>query len=152
MKKIFLFVFALFVGMAVVSAQNSNQPELVNGAAITFVKTTHDFGSEIPLNSQDVEYSFEFTNTGNEPLVLSNVRANCGCTTPTWSKEPILPGKTGIVKAKYTTTNRAGQFRKQITVSSNATNGPQVLNIMGTVVANSTNNELLKNPEETNAN
>lgn len=133
MKKI---VFTLIIALTATFAysQNEGDVELVNGPVITFEEKVHDFGNQIPKGSKDVECDFIFTNTGNEPLILSNVRANCGCTTPSWSKEPILPGKQGTIKAKYTTTTRVSKFRKQITVSSNATNGAQILTIQGTIV------------------
>lgn len=147
MKKIMITAFvALFVAFAA-QAQQSEPQETANGAEITFEKTVHDFGNNIPKGSKDVECEFIFTNTGNEPLILSNVRANCGCTTPGWSRQPVLPGKTGSVKAKYTTTHRASTFRKQITVSSNAVNGTQILTIKGKVVNKPEESTVEKEPE-----
>lgn len=80
-----------------------------------------------------VSYEFEFVNTGNKPVKISKVTASCGCTTPYWSKEPILPGKKGKIKATYNTTGRPGNFNKSITVNSNATNKLVVLFISGKV-------------------
>lgn len=100
-------------------------------AEISFQAVSHDFGTIIEGTQATVE--FEFTNNGNAPLVLSSVSASCGCTTPEWTKEPIMPGQTGIIKAIYNSTGRPGSFTKSITVNSNAKNGTMVLTIKGTV-------------------
>lgn len=92
-------------------------------------------------------HEFKFTNTGNAPIVISNVQASCGCTTPEWTKDPVLPGKAGIVKAVYNSNGRPGVFNKTITVTSNATQPSVVLSIKGTVL---TRDEMRKNytPEQ----
>ncbi|MEZ5055093.1 MAG: DUF1573 domain-containing protein [Chitinophagales bacterium] len=82
---------------------------------IKFNKLEHDFGNQ-PQN-KPVTYEFEFSNTGTEPIILENVKASCGCTTPTWTKEPVMPGKKGSVKAQYNMA-REGAFRKSITVTT----------------------------------
>ncbi|MCD8528708.1 MAG: DUF1573 domain-containing protein [Chitinophagales bacterium] len=104
-----------------------------NGAQISFQEDTHNFGevSEGPK----VSYEFNFTNTGTEPLVLSNVKASCGCTTPSWPKEPILPGENGTILVTYNTSNRVGKFNKTITITSNAEEATKVLKINGEVMA-----------------
>lgn len=96
---------------------------------MAFATEIHDFGT-IP-EGPAAEFEFKFTNTGKEPINLSQVRASCGCTTPSWSKDPVLPGKTGIVKASYNTDHRPGPFTKSITVMSDA--GTKVLTIKGNV-------------------
>ena len=65
-------------------------------------------------------HEFVFTNNGNQPLVLTAVKASCGCTTPSWTKEPVLPGQSGHIKASYNSKNRPGRFHKSITITSNA--------------------------------
>ena len=110
MKKIILlatFVFAIFVSFA----QDAEKKE--NGPRISFEETTHEYG-EIELNS-DGAYDFAFTNTGNEPLILSKPRSSCGCTVPSWPKEPILPGETNNIKVTYNT-KKAGSFNKTETI------------------------------------
>lgn len=77
---------------------------------------------------------FKFTNTGNAPIVLTNVRASCGCTTPEWPKEPILPGESAAIKAIYNSKNRPGSFNKTITITSNASTPVKRLQISGDVV------------------
>jgi hypothetical protein len=80
---------------------------------IKFNEIEHNFGNG--PQGKPVSHEFVFTNTGTEPLILESVKASCGCTTPEWSKEPIMPGKTGVIKAQYNMA-REGSFRKSITV------------------------------------
>lgn len=96
---------------------------------IKFKTEVHDFGT---LQEGDpAEAEFVFTNTGDKPLIIQNVQPGCGCTTPYWSKDPVAPGKTGIIKAAYGTKGRVGSFNKNITVTSSA--GTNVIYIKGTV-------------------
>ncbi|KAA5534981.1 DUF1573 domain-containing protein [Taibaiella lutea] len=96
---------------------------------IKFKTETHDFGT---LQEGDpAEAEFVFTNTGKKPLIIQNVQPGCGCTTPFWSKDPVAPGKTGVIKASYGTKGRVGAFNKNITVTSTA--GTNVIYIKGTV-------------------
>jgi hypothetical protein len=93
-------------------------------AEIHFGETVHDFGAI--LKGGDGTYQFEFTNTGNAPLLLSNASSSCGCTVPSFPKTPIAPGEKGTVVVKYDT-NRPGSFHKSVTVSSNAKSAPSVV-------------------------
>ena len=127
MKKVIclLGLFLLFAGA--VKAQ-----EVRNGAEIEFEKTVHDYGN-VPYNGNG-ECEFRFTNTGNEPLIVPKPKSSCGCTIPTWPKEPILPGESEVIKVTYRT-NRPGTINKTVTVTSNAVqNGTVVLRIKGTVM------------------
>ena len=125
MKNLIL-VIALMFSVAIAGAQDEKAAteKKVNGPEISFPKTTHDYGT-IYLNG-DGTYNFEFTNTGNEPLILSKPRSSCGCTVPAWPKEPILPGETNKIKVTYNT-HKAGSFNKTVTVYSNAKNKTTVL-------------------------
>ncbi|MFN8281891.1 MAG: DUF1573 domain-containing protein [Chitinophagales bacterium] len=99
--------------------------------AIKFATTEHDFGN-LP-QGKPVSFDFEFENTGQAPIELENVQASCGCTTPIWTKEPILFGKKGVIKAQYNMA-REGLFDKTITVT--AKSGEQViLHIKGNAIA-----------------
>jgi hypothetical protein len=92
-------------------------------------QTEHDFG-KIP-QGKPVFYSFEIVNVSNEPLMLQNVQATCGCTTPEWSKEPIAPGATAIIKVGYNAAAE-GPFEKPITITYKE-GQTKVLKIKGTV-------------------
>lgn len=101
-------------------------------AEIAFQETIYDFGQ---IEEGTVaEHEFVFTNTGNQPLIISSVKASCGCTTPYWTKEPVLPGKQGSIKASYNSKNRPGGFNKTITVTSNARHASKMVYIKGTAV------------------
>ena len=100
-------------------------------AKIEFKSETIDYGT-IEKGSNGVRV-FEFTNTGNEPLVISKVSSSCGCTIPKKPEDPILPGKTGQIEVKYDT-NRVNPIRKTITVISNAETPTVALKIKGEVV------------------
>lgn len=122
MKKL-LAGFALLGSIAFASAQT-----------ITFDQTTLDYGTLKP--GADGNRVFTVKNTGDKPLIISNVQPGCGCTTPEWSKEPIMPGKTGAIKVHYDT-NRQGNFLKIIEVFSNdPANQRSVINIKGNVDPN----------------
>lgn len=99
-------------------------------AKIEFKSETVDYG-EIERGSDGVRV-FEFTNTGNAPLVISKVSSSCGCTIPKKPEEPIMPGESGEIQVKYDT-NRVGPIRKAVTVISNADTPTKILKIKGTV-------------------
>jgi hypothetical protein len=124
MKKLVFSILALFLSVAVLQAQDK-------GPAIKFTKQSHDYGTI--ENGADGTCEFKFTNSGNEPLLISNCRASCGCTVPSWPKEPIQPGEASSIKVKYDT-KRTGKIYKTITITSNAVNEPRkTVSIKGTV-------------------
>ena len=125
-KKIAILCFiCLSLGL---SAQQNKQ----NGPII-FTKLVHDYGT-IDVGSPG-HCEFKFTNGMKTPLVISNVRPSCGCTVAKWSKEPILPGKTGSIKINFST-KIPGTFFKTISVISNAKNATVTLRIKGNVRIN----------------
>jgi Protein of unknown function (DUF1573) len=103
-----------------------------DASTISFEEKVHDFG-EFQEADGVVSYKFEFTNKGAEPLIIQRVSASCGCTTPSWTKEPVLPGEKGFVSAAYNPAHRPGQFEKTITVYSNASDPIYQLKIKGKV-------------------
>jgi hypothetical protein len=123
MKKIFSTIFMALVAVAM----------MAQDPVITFGKTEHDFGK---INEEDgrVSVDFEFKNEGMAPLVLSNVRASCGCTTPKWTKEPVEPGQTGVITVTYNPNGRPGRFQKTVTITSNATEATKKVYIKGEVI------------------
>jgi hypothetical protein len=104
----------------------SAQPKL------KFMFTEYDFGS-IKEDGGLATIEFEYKNTGNQPLIINNAKASCGCTTPEWTQDPVAPGKSGTIKISYNPQNRPGSFSKQITINSNSEPGVVVLTIQGKV-------------------
>jgi hypothetical protein len=131
MKKLTL-IFAMFLFVAFAAKAQTSVTKKAAGPEITFENLEHDYGTITQGANGDCV--FKFKNTGNEPLILSDVRKSCGCTTPTWSKEPIMPNQSGVINIGYNT-NNIGTFSKTITVISNATNSSVVITIKGTVTA-----------------
>jgi len=127
MKKAFVFPLFLIMTLVTLHAQTKD-------AYISFDFVVHDFG-RIEEAKGPVTVKFEFTNTGSQPLLIKQVQASCGCTSPSWSREPVLPGKKGFVSATYNPKSRPGPFSKTITVTSNAANPSMLLTIKGDVEA-----------------
>ena len=125
-----IVVSCVFVYNANGQTDNSLYNQKSKPASISFEKITHNFGAI--KKKADASYDFVFKNTGNGPLIISNVTTSCDCTTPEWPKNPIMPGKTGKIKVGYDT-KEAGVFNKTITVMSNAKNNPFTLTIQGDV-------------------
>jgi len=128
MKKFFSFV--LFTCLL---AGASFAQEAVGGAEISLNKEVHDFGTLKQNGNATTE--FAFTNTGTEPLIISNARGSCGCTVPDWPREPIAPGQSSAIKVKYDS-KRIGPINKSVTITSNAANSPtKVIRIKGNIEA-----------------
>lgn len=127
MKTLFFSTILLFVVAVSAKAQTADTTLVIN-----FAGTVHDYGTIV--QGGDGSCEFKFTNGGKTPLILNNVRASCGCTAPSWTKEPVQPGKEGVIKVVYNTTS-TGAFNKSITVNSNAKNSEVHLQIKGNVVA-----------------
>ena len=127
MKKIIL---SICIAISIASISNAQNPVTTTGAAPKPVNknapkflfmdknNTYDFG-KVP-EGPVAEHVFEFKNVGKEPLIISNCNASCGCTTPEWNKEPILPGKKGKITVRYNTQGRVGPIAKSVYVTSNA--------------------------------
>ena len=152
MKKIFVIVAFMMLGTTVSFAQDLGKANTevkskkitkkasaskkvvkseVEGAGMKFVSETVDYGT-INQNA-DGKREFIFVNNGNKPLIITNATGSCGCTVPSYPKEPILPGQKAVIGVKYDT-SRTGAISKTVTVTSNAEGMPsKVLNIKGTV-------------------
>ncbi|HLV91646.1 MAG TPA: DUF1573 domain-containing protein [Aequorivita sp.] len=126
--------FALIALVALISFTAQAQAE------ITFKSETIDYGT-ISKGSDGLRV-FEFTNTGDAPLIITNVRSSCGCTIPKKPDGPVAPGESSTIEVKYDT-NRVGPIRRSITVMSNASEPMIALKIKGEV-KNNTNSVLEK--------
>lgn len=110
----------------------ANNVKLATGPEFTWDKKEHGFG-EIP-KGKPVTAEYKFKNTGNAPIILSDVKSTCGCTVPAWPKEPIMPGEEATIKATYNAKN-PGAFTKRITVVSNTQDNYIYLLLKGKVMA-----------------
>ena len=128
MKITLTLLMAMFLCLPLV-----NQAQLITvKPRIAFEKVQHNYGTfKEDLGVQTV--SFTFKNEGKVPLILNNVQASCGCTTPEWTRQPVAPGTKGLIKVSYDPKNQPGVFNKTIRVSSNAENADVVLTILGDV-------------------
>jgi len=159
MKKVFITLFCLSLGTASLYAQANKPAATATPAAKQTVAApqtavkgtpapaaapdpdapkfkfkkgdTHDFG-EVP-EGPVAEYKFEFKNDGNKPLIIQEAHGSCGCTVPSFSKEPVLPGKKSEITVKYNTQGRPGPIHKEVFIKSNAEPSTYTLHITGTV-------------------
>lgn len=132
MKKIILVAVMTVFGVMTSNAQAKKAAAVkVEGAGMVFESETIDYGT-IPHNA-DGKREFVFTNNGNKPLIITNAQGSCGCTVPTFPKEPIAPGAKAVIGVKYAT-DRVGAFTKTVTLTSNAVGQEtKTLTIKGTV-------------------
>lgn len=140
MKKSILSFGFVICAFVVANAQSTTTPAPVtpsttavdnpNAPDIKFETEVIDYGT-IEHNA-DGNREFKFKNTGKEPLIITNCQGSCGCTVPTWPKEPIKPGASSSIKVKYAT-DRVGAFEKTVTVNSNAKTPVKVIKIKGVV-------------------
>lgn len=134
MKKVMLLMAMVVGSFAYVSAQ-------VAGPQIEFERLEHDYG-EIEQGANG-KTEFSFTNTGTEPLIISKAKGSCGCTVPTWPKEPIAPGAKATIEVKYDT-KRVGPISKSVTITSNSVdNSTALLKIKGSVKAKPTEEDAM---------
>ncbi|WP_165020794.1 MULTISPECIES: DUF1573 domain-containing protein [unclassified Dysgonomonas] len=128
MKKISFILLALILSTGFIAAQNGKK-----APKATFTNEVHDFG-KVEESVGTVSCEFVFKNNGDAPLVIQRVQTTCGCTTPDYTKEPILPGKEGKIKVTFSTTGRPGVFDKKVTIFSNVPDEVYVLTIKGEVI------------------
>lgn len=144
MKKIFLFVIAIAVTMVSISckedvtkkiqkenlekAKTQNKVNNADAPVIEFATALHDFGE---INEGDtVETTFKFKNTGKSELIITSIKASCGCTVPSnWSREPIMPGKEGEFTVKFDSKNKPNSRSNAITLTTNTSKGKEIVRI-----------------------
>jgi len=134
MRSMLILSFIIFILGSSVFAQDSDKDFAgvdPNAPVFKFDQEVHDFG-EIEEGTKAM-HEFSFTNIGKVPLIITKVRASCGCTTPEWPEQPIMPGKIGVIKIVFDSKARPGTFKKAITISSNSSTPTKILYINGTV-------------------
>ncbi|MCV9386142.1 DUF1573 domain-containing protein [Reichenbachiella ulvae] len=104
--------FLSFLILSALSVSVLAQPK------IELIETTYDFG-QVKEEDGPILHEFEFENVGDAPLIISHVKASCGCTTPNWTKDPVAPGERGYVRAQYNPMNRPGSFSKSLRINTN---------------------------------
>lgn len=120
MKKVLLACFLAFASAGAVTAQTTEtlKTDPAKAPRFKFTEEVYDFGTV--KEGPQAEHVFAFKNVGKSPLIISNVSASCGCTTPNWSKEPVMPGKSGKITVMYNTQGRVGPIDKAVYIQSNA--------------------------------
>lgn len=125
------------VNNGVAKTVNTAAPEVpsIPPTTIKFDNEVFDFGKI--MEGDVVTHTYKFTNTGKEKLVLSNVKASCGCTTPSWTRDPINPGETGTIEARFDSKNKGGvggkKTTKTITVTANTVPATTTLRVTGLI-------------------
>ena len=128
MKKLgFLFSFFALVLVFQAQAQTAG-----SGAVISFKEKSIDFGDIV--QGAKVEHTFVLTNSGSDPLVISNVAATCGCTVPAWPKEPIAPGKSAEIKVSFNSAGKMGKQNSVVRIYSNATEPIEKVSLISNVL------------------
>ncbi|GAB3219146.1 hypothetical protein GCM10027454_08160 [Algoriphagus aestuariicola] len=119
-----LFAFALVF--------RASAQEQASGAVITFEEKSVDFGDIV--QGAKVEHTFVLTNSGSAPLVISNVAATCGCTVPSWPKEPVAPGKSAEIKVSFNSTGKMGKQNSVVRIYSNASEPIEKISLISNVL------------------
>ena len=148
MKKVLIFYFSVIfvfftacqgnsakkVNSSIADSPISSAPakKAIGGPAMTFDKTSHDFG--IISEGEKVTTTFGFTNTGDSDLIIVDARGSCGCTVPEYPKnQPIAPGETGSIVVSFDSSNKPGIQQKSVTLSANTSSGREMLRIKSNV-------------------
>lgn len=133
MKKFssFLTILCLFASFAFAQTEEkAAEAPATGGPTMDFVSEEIDYGT-IEQNADPLR-TFNFTNNGDAPLQITNAKGSCGCTVPTWPKEPIFPGESGTIEVRYDT-KRIGKFVKRVTLTTNVGTDKVTLTIKGLV-------------------
>lgn len=128
MKKLGILL-TLFAFVLVFQANAQDQ---ASGAVITFKEKSVDFGDIV--QGAKVEHVFTLTNTGTVPLVISNVAATCGCTVPSWPKEPVAPGKSAEIKVSFNSSGKMGKQNSVVRIYSNASEPIEKVSLISNIL------------------
>ncbi|MFQ3577249.1 MAG: DUF1573 domain-containing protein [Cytophagales bacterium] len=140
MKKLIAILTLIMLVSCETKEEKSNKSEEIaeveikdslNAPKMQFQLSSYDFG-KVKMGDI-VKYSFQFTNSGTEPLIISNAYASCGCTVPTWTKEPIAPGKTGEIYVEFNTAGKKGVQNKKINIKANTVPEDNFVELNGVV-------------------
>lgn len=123
------FLLTLFALVLVFQAHAQDQ---ATGAVITFKEKSINFGDL--SQGEKVSHTFELTNSGTSPLIISNVAATCGCTVPSWPKEPIAPGKTAKIEVSFNSTGKMGAQNSVVRIYSNASEPIEKVSLISNVI------------------
>jgi len=141
MKKFFLILLAAGALSACNNGNKSSENAATDTTAtakadpaiIKFNEESYDFGKI--KEGEKVTHVFKFYNGSMQPLIITNAVASCGCTTPTWPKTPVLPGKEGEISVTFDSAGKQGLQDKQITVTANTDPAQTVVHLIGEVLA-----------------
>ena len=112
---------------------NVNKTDTPSGPLTTIRYESEKYEFGVVDEGEVVKHLFKFTNTGNEPLIISNCKGSCGCTVPTWPHEPIPPGATGEIKVEFNTKGKPGNQSKRVTVTANTVPTDTYIEVSGEV-------------------
>lgn len=129
MKTLNLFFVLIFLSISS-TFLFAQEPAEVQGPVMTFESMIVDYG-DIEQDSEPLRL-LKFTNTGTEPLVVSNARGSCGCTVPTWPKQPVMPGESSQLEIRYDT-KRLGGINKTVTITTNEGGEAHVIKVVGKI-------------------
>lgn len=108
-----------------------DQVDTQTDAQMKFEEIEWNFGE---INQgESVEYAFQFTNTGSDPLIITSAKGSCGCTVPVWPREPVAPGESGVIDVKFNSKGKKGKQNKRVTLITNMVPSQKVLTVKGQV-------------------
>jgi hypothetical protein len=135
MKKLFLGILIASTLMACDQSAKKEKKEIqytTDGSDIRYEAITYDFGKI--KEGEKVNHAFKFTNMGKSPLIITNATASCGCTTPVWPKNPVLPGDTGSISVTFNSAGKSGLQDKQIKITANSQPAESMVHLIGEVL------------------
>lgn len=146
MQNFITLLFCLLFSLTTLSAQSDPTSNIPKGLTteISFEQSDFNFGTI--QAGERVKNVFEFTNTGDEPLIISNAKGSCGCTVPEWPKHPIAPGESSYLLVVFDSKNKKGNQAKRVTIVANTDPAMSFLNIRGTITEKIKPKEIL-NPQ-----
>ena len=108
-----------------------DQVDTPTDAKMDFEAIEWDFGG---INQGDVVvHAFKFTNSGSDPLIITNAKGSCGCTVPEWPRAPVAPGESGVIDVKFNSKGKKGKQNKRVTLTTNMVPSQQILTVKGQV-------------------